>query len=141
MHAYVDDETAAYIVETRKYFEDLRQVASQLAGVLVLAAAGSKSAAPDHPALGTAAELYSDAVDGMRSARVTERARAHHRCLMHAATSLGTALAAAAGKLEIDPILTPLRAAYDQLQQAADTLPGFEMVSFEKACCARPPQA
>ena len=57
----VDDATAAYIVENRKCFEDLKQVASQLAGLLVLAAAGSKEAVPDHPMLGAARELYREA--------------------------------------------------------------------------------
>ena len=42
----VDDATAAYIVENQKCFEDLKQVAAQLAGLLVLAAAGSKEARP-----------------------------------------------------------------------------------------------
>ena len=40
----VDDATAEYIVENQKCFEDLKQVAAQLAGLLVLAAAGSKEA-------------------------------------------------------------------------------------------------
>jgi hypothetical protein len=134
--ATVDEATAAYIVQTRKSFEDLRQVASQLAGVLVLAAAGSKNAAPDHPALKAAAELHKDAVDAIRSARVTNRAAEHHVCLSRAAVCLGTALRAAEARLDVDPILTPLRAGYDQLQKASENLPGFEMVSFDRACCA-----
>ena len=47
--ANIDNETVAYILVARKHFEDLRQVAAQLAGLLVLAAAGGKSATPDHP--------------------------------------------------------------------------------------------
>ena len=47
----IDDETVAYILKAQKYFEDLRQVAAQLAGLLALAAAGGKSATPDHPML------------------------------------------------------------------------------------------
>ncbi len=47
----VDDATATYIVENQRCFEDFKQVASQLAGLLVLAAAGSKEATPDHPML------------------------------------------------------------------------------------------
>jgi len=35
-----DDLTVAYIVESQPLFEDLRQVAAQLAGLLVLAATG-----------------------------------------------------------------------------------------------------
>jgi hypothetical protein len=133
----VDDETAAYIVESRVYFEDLRQVSSQLAGLLVLAAAGSKSAGPHHPMLNAAEQLYREAVEGIQHARVTARAERHHRCLLLAAAALRSALSAAHSGLEIDPVLIPLRAAYDHLQRASNELPGFEMVAFDQACCGR----
>jgi hypothetical protein len=135
----VDDVTAAYILETRKCFEDLRQVAAQIAGVLVLAAAGGKTATPDHPMLAAAAELHGAAFDEVRSVRPTGRARAHHHCLMQAAQALSNALAialSASPRMEVDSILPPVRAAYAHLQRAADTLPGFEMVAFERGCCA-----
>src|SRR5690348_5584641 len=54
----VDDATAAYILETRKAFEDLRQVAAQLSGLLVLEAAGARSELPHHPMLAAAEELW-----------------------------------------------------------------------------------
>jgi hypothetical protein len=131
----IDDATAEYILETRKCFEDLRQVAAQIAGVLVLAAAGGASATPDHPMLQAAAELHRAALDRLRSVQPTERARAHHHCLSQAAEALAIALSAAK-RMEIDPILIPVRAAYAHLQRSADTLPGFEMVAFEQGCCA-----
>jgi hypothetical protein len=133
----VDDATAAYIVENQKCFEDLKQVASQLAGLLVLAAAGSKEAVPDHPMLGSARELFQEASDALQSGRPTERARRHHEHLAQAAGLIGTALKGARASLEIDPILIPLRAGYAELERAADALPGFEMVSYERACCGR----
>jgi hypothetical protein len=101
---------------------------------LVLAAAGGKSATPDHPMLEAAAELHRAAFDEVRSARPTERARVHHDCLVQAAGALGSALSAAR-RMEIDPILIPVRSAYAHLQRAADTLPGFEMVAFGQGCC------
>lgn len=135
----VDDSTAAYILETRKCFEDLRQVTAQIAGVLVLAAAGGDSATPDHPMLAAAAGLHAAATDLLRGIRPTERARAHHHCLTQAADSLAIALVAS-NRLEIDPvidpILVPLRAAYAHLQRASNSLPGFEMVAFAQGCCA-----
>jgi hypothetical protein len=133
----LDDDTIAYIIETRRYFEGLRQVSAQLAGLLVLAAAGSKSAGPHHPMLDAAEQLYQEAVEGLHSARVTARAERHRRCLLRAAVALRNALSAAHSSLEIDPVLIPLRAAYDQLQHASNELPGFEMVAFDQACCAR----
>jgi hypothetical protein len=130
----VDDATAAYILETSKCFEDLRRVAAQIAGVLVLAAAGGKSATPDHPMLDAAAELHRGASDRLRSIRPTPRSRAHHHCLMQAADALTIALLAAK-RMEVDPILLPVRTAYAHLQRASDTLPGFEMVAFAQGCC------
>jgi hypothetical protein len=135
----IDDATAGYILETRKYFEDLRQVTAQIAGVLVLAAAGGKIATPDHPMLEAAAELHRAAFDQLRGVRPTERARAHHLCLMQAAQALSSALAIARSSgqsMEIAPVLLPVRAAYAHLQRAADTLPGFEMIAFDQGCCA-----
>jgi hypothetical protein len=119
------------------YFEDLRQVSSQLAGLLVLAAAGSKSAGPHHPMLDAAEELYREAVEGIQYARVTARAERHRRRLLLAAAALRSALSAAHSSFEIDPVLIPLRAAYDHLQHASNELPGFEMVAFDQACCGR----
>jgi len=133
----IDDATTAYILETRKPFEDLRQVSAQLAGLLVLAAAGSKSAGPHHPMLESAEELYREAAEGIRSARVPARARRHHGYLLAAAAALRQSLTAAHRSPEIDPVLTPLRAAYADLEGAAGELPGFEMVAFAQGCCGR----
>ena len=141
----VDDATAAYILEARKHFEDLRQVAAQLAGLLVLAASGVRNAAPDHPMLESAGRLYKGALEGVQQVRPTVRARRHHRCLLNAASDIHSALEAARvhllpspAALEIDPILVPLRAGYAQLQQAANALPGFEMIAFAQGCCGAP---
>jgi hypothetical protein len=133
----IDDATAMYIVENQRCFEDLKQVASQLAGLLVLAAAGSKEASPDHPALLRAREVFREATDGLRCSRPTPRAQRHHTHVARAASEIGAALQAADGQLDIDRILTPLRAGYTELERAANALPGFEKVSYERACCGR----
>jgi hypothetical protein len=115
-------------------------VAAQLAGLLVLAAAGGKSATPDHPMLEAAEQLYRSAADGVRRARATERAKAHHQHLLRAAETLGDAVSRArAGArvgVQVDPILKPLQSAYSELQRASRELPGFEIISFEHGCCA-----
>src|SRR5580658_5845242 len=109
--ADVDEQTVAYILATRKHFEDLRQVAAQLAGLLVLAAAGGKSATPDHPMLAAAEQLFRSAADGVRSARPTERAQPHHQHLLRAAEMLGGAVSRARTGIhfgiQVDPILKP----------------------------------
>ena len=132
----IDDETAAYILQTRKPFEDFRQVAAQIAGLLVLSASGANTASPDHPLLESAAELYQDALDEVRGAQPTERALVHHRCLLDASTALSAALTAARANLAVDSVMTPLHRAYSYLQKSSATLPGFEMVSFAQGCCA-----
>ena len=131
----LDDRTVAYILETRKPFEDLRQVAAQLAGLLVLEAAGARSELPQHPMLMAAEELYGDAAERVRMAHVTRRAGRHQHCLVEAAAAIRSALDAAHRSPAIDPILAPLRAAYAQLQAASHELPGFEMIVFEQGCC------
>ena len=131
----LDDATAKYIVENQKCFEDLKQVASQLAGLMVLAAAGSKEARPDHPSLGAARELFREADDALRRSCPTERARPHYEHLARAAASLAIALKETDGGLNVDRTLFPLRAGYAELERAADALPGFEKVSYDRACC------
>jgi len=129
----IDDETAAYIIEVHKYFEDLRQVASQLAGLLVLAAASGKDPVPDHPMLLSARRLHQEACDGLRATRATECARVHHHHLIEAAAALGGSLR----QFDVDLALGPLRAGYAHLERASRSLPGFAMVSFEHACCTK----
>ena len=135
MSAALDDATVAYVLETRRHFEDLRQVCSQLAGLLVLVAAGSESAGPHHPLLESADRLHQEAADGVARARATDRSRRHHTYLARASAELRIALDAARSGREIDLVLAPLRRAYDALQAASRELPGFEMVSFEMSCC------
>jgi hypothetical protein len=142
VHDPLDDLTVGYVLAARPHFENLRQVAAQLAGLLVLAAAGARSAAPDHPMLHAAEALFQESLDGIRTTRATDRALPHHRHLTQAATAIDAALSAARDRLgrpdghgDLDPVLTPLRIGYTHLQHAANALPGFELVAFEQGCC------
>jgi hypothetical protein len=138
----LDDQTVAYVLESQPLFEDLRQVASQLAGLLVLKATGSREASPEHPMLKAAGRLLDEVRARVELTRPTERARPHYARLREAADALGAALAAAdsvlasAGDADFDVAMIPLRAAYDELQRASRALPGFRMVAFEQGCCA-----
>jgi len=138
MAAEIDDRTAKYVVAVHPYFEDLRQVAAQLAGLLVLVATGSKDASPDHPMLGTAKQVCAKGVDGVKiaSSLVGERTAAHHRDLLAACEALSRALESAEKwPVDVDAVLVPLRTAYDHLQASSRELPGFQVVSFAQACC------
>ena len=144
----LDDRTIRYVLETRPHFEELRQAVGQVAGMLVLAAAGAKSVTQDHPLFASAREALRRAADGIRSAQPGARATHHHRHLLHAAESLGLALKKAQETMHlhgierehVEPVLDPLQAAYRHLTWAASALPGFEILSFDQACCA-PQQA
>jgi hypothetical protein len=142
VHDALDDLTVIYVLAARPHFENLRQIAGQLAGLLVLAATGARSAAPDHPLLHSAETLFQESIDGIRRTRTTDRALHHHQHLTLAAAALETALSAARdrlgrtdGRADLDAIMIPLRAGYAHLQHAANALPGFEMVAFEQGCC------
>jgi hypothetical protein len=128
MSAGIDDRTVAYILAAQTYFEDLKQVAAQLAGLLVLEAVGSKTA--EHPTLARAEQVFKNAADGLNSVRVPARAKAHHAHLLAAAVRLGSALRGSG-----DPLVL-LESAYAELRFASRTLPGFQMISFERGCCA-----
>jgi hypothetical protein len=138
MRAELDDRTTAYVIAAHPHFEDLRQVAAQLAGLLVLAATGSRDSAPDHPMLSASKLALAKAADGVKRVEVpvTDSARVHHRELLHATAALELAVASAdAWPIDINAVMGPLRDAYAHLQRAAAALPGFQIVSFEQACC------
>lgn len=144
MPSALDDRTAAYVVAVHPAFEDMRQVTAQIAGLLVLEAAGSRDAAPDHPLLGAAEHMLAQAADGLDRARglAQDATRDHHRHLDEARASLRVALATARRwPLDVEAVMGPLRDGYAHLQTASALLPGFHLVSFEQACCAvrRPP--
>jgi hypothetical protein len=140
----LDDATIRYVLETRSHFEDLRHAIGQVAGMLVLAAAGAKTVTPDHPLFATARQTFGRVSDGIRAAQPSARATHHHRHLLAASGALGFALNQAKADLQargldrerVDAVLRPLRSAYRHLAWAAHALPGFELVSFDQACCA-----
>ena len=140
----LDERTIRYVLETRPHFEDLRQAIGQVAGMLVLAAAGAKTVTQDHPLFTTAREALRSASDGIRAAQPTPRATHHHRHLMDALEGLRAALRQAQEDMHlhgmererIEPVLAPLNTAYRHLSWAAKALPGFEVLSFDQACCA-----
>ncbi len=144
----LDDRTIRYVLETRPHFEDLRHAVGQVAGMLVLAAAGSKTVTQDHPLFATARATLERVSEGIGAAHPSARAVHHHRHLIAAVGGLGLALKRAQEDLHlhgidrarVDPVLDPLKTAYRNLGWAAQALPGFELLSYDQACCAPQPQ-
>jgi hypothetical protein len=141
LDADLDDRTVAYAIAMRGSFDDLRRAAAQLAGLLVLTAAGSRQATPDHPMLVLACKTYDQAADSIRTASAPTQGEHHHRHLTRAALWIGRALTRArdgarpAGTLDVDETLVLLRRGWQELQWTSGTLPGFEIVAFDQACC------
>jgi hypothetical protein len=139
--AGLDEATLAYVLAMREPFDLLRQAAGQLAGLLVLAAAGGRGAA-GHPMLPAAAAAAQEAGDAVRAIRVPPRARHHHHHLAQACRAIERALDAARRHLHrrdrdaFDASLAPLKAAHRHLHSATVALPDFELVAMAEACCA-----
>jgi hypothetical protein len=141
---HLDDATAAYILATRNPFDLLRSSAAQLAGLMVLTAAGARDVVA-HPMLERALEAQAEADDAIGSfaGRIPARAKHHRHHVLRANGALASALQAArtgafrGDAAVMDSILTPLQAAYRELQWAAFALPGFEIVALSQGCCAQ----
>lgn len=133
MTAEIDDRTVSYVAAAHPCFEDLKQVAAQLAGFLVLHAAGSASASPDHPLLKSARALLHQAVDSIKAVGVGPPAREHHSHLTNASALLHDALNSL--NRRGDP-LAVLEQAWAELRAASRALPGFPLLDFERGCCA-----
>ena len=111
------------MIEAR-VFEDLKLVAAQLAGFLVLAGSGARL----DPLLLTSAELvYRQAGDSLRSSRVPER----H--LVAAAAKLAAVLTQMRMQRDALPLL---ESAYTDLRAASRAIPGVQMVAFDRGCCS-----
>lgn len=137
----VDPRLFDYVLAAQGRFGGLRQCAAQMAGLLVLAAAGGRTD-PGHPMLELARNAHGAAADVTYGAKVPARAEHHHRHMAAAAKALSAALKAMPEALArrneeaVDRAYGPLKAGFRELQNASRCLPGFEIVDFEQGCCA-----
>jgi len=141
--AKMDDKSLRYLLAVHPAFDSFRTAASQLAGLLVLVAAGAKGGAPDRAMLNAATLAHAEAADRLRGLAATERVRHLHYHLCEAAQGIGAALAAAKRQAQAAPrafdvsaVFDPLCAAYRQLQFASRLAPGFPLVDTRDSCCA-----
>jgi hypothetical protein len=134
----LDDKTLAYVLAARPAFDLLRDAAGQLAALLVLAAAGGRSA-QDNPVFALARQAQAEARDLIASLRPGRRGAHHHRHLRACMDALGGACDEASQTMHKEGqegALTLLHEGLRQLHFAAGALPGFEVVAFNQACCA-----
>jgi hypothetical protein len=136
----LDGRTNTYILAARGPFEGLRRAASQLAGLLVLVAIGSRSA-QGNPMLEMAIAAHDEAAQELRALTPTAPGAHHHLHLCRAAERLGEALTVARHSLQIDDavndrISSLMKQALEDLRWASRALPGFALVNFSQGCCA-----
>lgn len=136
----LDDATRRYILAAQPVFDDLRDVAAQLAGLMVLAGSGASSAAIDHPMVQVAAERWRGAREGARALRAPAAAAHHHHHLVRTAEIVGRVLGAVrddAGLVgRLGTPLPLLNAAWREVEHTAAALPGFRTLDLTQACCA-----
>ena len=139
----IDHQTAAYVLRTRATFNELREAAAQLAGLLVLASIGGRSRMLDLPALELAGSAHKEANALLQGAPVPSTAAHHHHHLSSAAERIGEALRIARqGSLRFDDTALDrtfqiLKAGWREMLAAAKALPGYEVVNFGGCCAAR----
>lgn len=141
MNADIDDGSIAYAIGMQLPFECLRNAAAQLAGVLILAATGSRSGSPDHPIVAVAADNHQQALDGMNALKVPDGSRHRHLHMIRASSLIADAVVtfksvAARKSSNIDAALALLVRGWSELRLASVSLPGCEIVDLQHACCA-----
>lgn len=133
--------TLDYMLATREPFEDLRQVVTQIAAMLILAAAKS-GGWRDHPMIDATMAGFGRVKDTIRAVAVPKCAEHVHGHLLKAETHVATALAiiakhrAAFDDAALDAALGALRAAQREMQWSSAAVPGLEMIAFSQGCCA-----
>jgi hypothetical protein len=135
-----DDSTRRYIERAQIVFDDLRELASQLAALMVLAAAADRTANVDHPMFVVAVQRWSDSQEAVRALRPSALAAHHHLHLSKAARLFGAAIDAmrVAGTLvgRSESALGTLKSAWQEMVHTSNALPGFHSVDLQQACCA-----
>mgnify|MGYP003631280737 CR=1 FL=1 len=136
-----DSRVFEYVTKIQPAFENLRQCAAQIAGLMVLVAAGGRCDG-DHPMLVLAQDAFENGMDAICGAVPPAAALHHHMHVKRAGRSLRRSVSALPKSLRqrdhasMDAVMAPLQIAYRELQHASRCLPGFEVVDFTQGCCA-----
>lgn len=137
-----DDKTIRLLLDVHPAFEGLRTVAGQLAGLLILAAAGASGGRLDASLLDAARLTYKDASERVRNLAAEDSIRhvGHH--LRQAAEGIEAAFANVEREsrtgLSFDgrQALALLKGAYRHLESVSRLTPGFRLVDTSNSCCA-----
>ncbi|HWA42313.1 MAG TPA: hypothetical protein VHA10_03820 [Hypericibacter adhaerens] len=132
------DKAGCYLLEAKRPFEDLRQVVSLLAAILLATDTGIAGKGLRHPLLDQARDLFQECGDKVDSLSPAPQTEHHHRHLTRARQAAGAALdALERGVLGGDKsALDLVKLAWRELIHAANALPGFEAIDLSQSCCA-----
>jgi hypothetical protein len=128
-----------YVIDAKPVFEDLRQIVSQLAGLMLVDRTGGASTVAGCTLLGRTNDLFGAVREVIGTLRPDERSRHHFSHLQSAAKAIATLLGAmdrARLDADVERRLPMLKTAWQELTHAANALPGFETVDFSRSCCA-----
>lgn len=136
-----DVATTQYMLATREAFESLRQVVTQIAAVLILAASKSRGWR-DHPMIDMIERLRKDVRETVRSVAVPAGAAHVHHHFINAGHHVDEALAIIAARratfddTALDAALASIQSAQREMQWSSAAVPGLEMIAFSQGCCA-----
>ena len=138
----LDSAGEIYASRAKPIFSSLRDVASQVAGLLVLSSVGN-SDAYDHPMRDRAVRELTDTIDCLRSLGPTQRTKHFHDHLLQSSYWIRNALAMfpkvrtyEKDGASINGALECIKRALTELKSAGRCLPGFEVVDIGSGCCA-----
>jgi hypothetical protein len=136
-----DDRTIRLLLDVHPAFEGLRTVASQLAGLLILAAAGASGGRLDGSLLDAARLTYKDTRERVLNLAAEDSIRhvSHH--LRQAAKGIEATFAnveresRAGSSFDGTQALALLKGAYGHLESVSKLTPGFRLVDTSDSCC------
>ncbi|MBV8793781.1 MAG: hypothetical protein JO136_02470 [Hyphomicrobiales bacterium] len=136
-----DDRTIRLLLDVHPAFEGLRTVAGQLAGLLILAAAGASGGRLDGSLLDAARLTYKETRERVLNLAVEDSIRhvAHH--LRLAAEGIEATIAnveresRAGVSFDGTRALALLKGAYRHLESVSKLTPGFRLVDTSNSCC------
>lgn len=136
-----DKRMLDYLAATRAPFEDLRQVVTQIAALLILAASGSRDWR-DHPMIDVTIEAWRGVDDAIRAVNVPDQAAHVHRHFVKAGRSVAAAIEiintrrAKFDDAALDAALAAIKIAQQEMQWSSAAVPGLQVVDFSQGCCA-----
>jgi hypothetical protein len=136
-----DDRTIRLLLEVHPAFEGLRTVAGQLAGLLILAAAGASGGRVDGSLLDAARVAYKETRKLVRDLAEEDSIRhvSHH--LEQAAKGIEATFANVERESREGPAfdgrqaLALIKGAYAHLESVSKLTPGFRLVDTSNSCC------